>query len=183
MVTKNFMMLVAAILQSNGSTACPGNLPVKATNGTTYYIGSRFGNYSFPVSYEKSVNFSITGVGIHVGSCNTPPTANDYTLEAPIESGLTANTPTYTWGVDENNNPYLDILFTLTNTTENDVIVREVSYVQAVSKTDTKGNNVAINSGGVALLTLDRTVLGTPVTVPVNGSASITYRLKTILPT
>lgn len=75
------------------------------------------------------------------------------------------------------------MLFTLTNTTENDIIVREVSYAQAVSKANTKGSNVATNSTGVAIMTIDRTVLDTPVTVPANDSASITYRLKTILPT
>ena len=182
MITKNFMALVALMLQSNGPNSVVGFLPAKRTNGNTIYLGPRFGNYSFPVSVSAEGALSVHALGIHVGSGNTPPTTDDYTLESPITSGLSFSAITKNFDADDNGNPFVELLFTVTNTSENTITIREISYVQGVSFSSAKGGNVNVNANS-AFITLDRTVLDEPIIIPVSGSADIRYVLKTILPT
>jgi len=173
MITKNFKVFIACILQSSGNTTTKGYMPVKDVSGTTKYLGFNFA--SFPYNLYRNVTFS-NGSGIIVGNGDTPATEDDYALESKITSGLTASNSTYTFGVDDGN-PYLEYLFTLTNTTGADIVVKEIGYVQPLQSATTSGGN-ASSSGNYLI---DRTVLSTPVTVPANGSAAIKYRLKTVI--
>ena len=176
MITKNFKMLLAMILGSNGATSSKGLVEVKDFDGNTKYMGYTLNG--FPGTVTRNVY--VTGAtvsGIMIGSGNTAPTENDYRLEQRITSGLTPSTPTVDFYVDANGNPYEEIMFTLTNTTGDDIVVKEIGYVQTLKISSTTGGAATTNGNFL----LDRTVLETPVTVPANDSAAIKYRLKTEL--
>jgi hypothetical protein len=174
MITKNFKMVVSCILQSAGYVNTNGYIPVKDLAGTTRYIGCCFDQ--FPYNITSNVTFNGASTGIRVGSGNIEATGNDYKMDSMITSGLTSSNPTMTYGEDSGN-PYLEYLFTLTNTTGADIVVNEIGYVQSVRTATSSGGSATI----VTPILLDRTVLSTPVTVPANSSAAIKYRLKTVI--
>lgn len=181
MITKNFKARIATLLQMMPVQQAKGLVPVYDTSGTTRYmsITSSSGSYNFPVSSSQSVVFNANA-GIHVGRGNTPATENDYTLEDQITSGLTASTPTITQETDSSGNPYVEFLFTLSNTTANDIEVAEIGYFQLFRLSDTQGGNITTTN---RVLLLDRTILSPSVIVPANDSVAIKYTLKTIMPT
>lgn len=171
MITRNFKMFLAAILQIKSSAATPGYLPVVNVSNVTKYLGF----YTSTIANTVLVN-SLTNAGIWIGTGSDSPTENDYNLKSRITSGLTASTPTTTQGVDSDGNPYLTYLFTLTNTTSSDITVSEIGYVQNGGASSAIGESTSLDR-----FLLDRTVLDSPVTVPAGGSAAIEYTLKTVL--
>jgi len=181
MITKNFKARIATLLQmtssGNSSSGGKGLLSVKDVGGTTRYMCC-YSNNSFPQSISVSVIFSANTNGIQIGTGNTAATEDDYKLETQITNGMSASSPALTCDVDSSGNPYIEYLFTLTNTTSSDITVREIGYVQQFRLADTQGGSFSSTS---RYLLLDRTVLDTPVTVPANDSAAIKYRLKTVL--
>ena len=178
MITKNFKALLAVLLLAKDSPYF-GILPVKNRSGSTKYLTSYFKNTnSFPYSLTASVGFSDTGYGLCVGSGNTAATEDDYTLEQAITSGLSASSPSATPSLDSSGNPQLEIVFTLTNTTSSDIVVKEIGYVQKLYVASQQGGSSATTENCL----LDRTVLETPVTIPANGYAAMKYTLKTIMP-
>ena len=177
MITKNFKARVATLLQMSSTTGSPTALvPVKGINGSVAYA-SCYSSNNFPHSVTTSVSFSSSSPGIHVGTGDTAATEDDYKLETQITSGMSAGSATPTYNVDGSGNPYLEYLFTLTNTTSSDIVVREIGYVQSLRVANTQGGSANTS----AYFLFDRTVLDTPVTVPANDSAAIKYRLKTVL--
>jgi hypothetical protein len=179
MITKNFKTRIATLLQmstSSSTSTYKGLLSVKDIGGTTRYICCYYSG-SFPNSVSYPVTFNPNAAGIQVGTGSTAATEDDYKLESPITSGMSASIPTITIDLDSSGNPYIEYLFTLTNNTSSDIVVREIGYVQTLRAPDTQGGS----SGYDRYFLFDRTVLDTPVTVPANDSAAIKYRLKTVL--
>lgn len=173
MITKWYKNLLMWALQSGINK---GYTPVKDVAGNTKYLGGYFNG--FPNTPSKTVQISnLNNAGIYVGTGQTPATEEDYSLENKIVSGLTPGTPTTRGGVDENGNPYIEYTFMLSNTTANDIIIREIGYYQNASLASTIGG-----SSSTERILIDRTVLPTPVTVPANGEAVLRYTLKTVLP-
>ena len=179
MITKNFKAIIACLLQSSSTSGNSGGLiPVKDTSGTTQYLSSKFS--AFPYTVGTTVRISTgSQSGIWLVTGTTQPTENDYNLESRITSGLSASTPTITYGVDISGNPYKELLFTLTNTTSSDISISEIGFFQESFVAATQG---AIPGSSATAIMLDRTVLSTPVTVPANDSAAIKYTLKTVMP-
>ena len=176
MITKNFKALMATILITMDGSA-PGYLPVTDYNGTQLYLSAK--NGAFPASVTTNIRIGSTvNQGIYLGSGNRQESENDNDLQTRITTGLTAQTPSKVAGIDENGNPYLEYLFTLTNTTENSIVVKEIGYVQGLYAATSLGQSVALKN-----FLLDRTVLQTPVTIRAGESAAVKYRLKTILAT
>ena len=161
----------------SGRGGSKGYTPVKNTSGETKYIGGYFGSSGMPSTIQKTVQISNTSAGIWLGEGQTPATEEDYTLEEKITSGLTAGTATIRSEVDENGNPYIEYTFMLSNTTAEDIIIREIGFVQQFNMSSTIGGATSQDK-----LLIDRTVLSVPVTVPANGEAVMRYTLKTIKP-
>ena len=176
MITKNFKAMMATILIAMDGAA-PGYLPVTDYGGSQLYLSAK--NGCFPASVTTNVRISSTvNQGIYLGSGSRSESENDHNLQTRITTGLTAQTPSKVAGIDADGNPYIEYLFTLTNTTENSIIVREIGYVQGLYASTSLGGTVSLKN-----ILLDRTVLQTPVTVPPKDSAAVKYTLKTILPT
>ena len=178
MITKNFKAILASVLQSLGSVSgYKAVVPVKKTNGDSGYTPPYFTS-EYPNTVGTSVQFSASNSGIHVGTGDTAPTEDDYNLESMVTSGLSASSPAATRDADNDGNPFVEFLFTLTNTTGSDIVIKEIGYFQKIIFNTTYKST----SSSDTTVMLDRTVLSTPVTVPANDSAAIKYRLTTVLP-
>lgn len=176
MITRNFKNLVALVLLGN-NTGPAAFLQAKTLEGTNIYLGPLF--TMFPHNVSKDVGFSVYSKGILLGTGITPPTENDYRMDTLITSGLKAGNVSSVYNVDDNGNPYMVMIFTLSNTTNADIVVSEVGYAQTVCSTRAYGG-IASNNNHMVLF--DRTLLNTPVTVPANGDAVIEYAIKSIVP-
>jgi hypothetical protein len=174
MITNQFKAIVSTLLQSLGSNIY-GKVPFKDTNNNTRYAGGMFSS-QWPRIVTTGVVSSATSAGIVLGTGSTPASADDYRIETPITSGLSA-TVTYTRDLDSNGNPYLQFTINVTNTSSSDIIVRELAYNQTVSGTSSLNGTSSVNY----VVCFDHTVLSNPVTIPAGGSAAILYTLKTIV--
>lgn len=174
MLTKNFTNFMAMILDAYNSNSRSGLLPVKATNGTTYYLTGYFNGY--PQNPTISLATSASSTGIHFGRGTTAPTEEDYALESLITSGLSISVSS-SHSLDGSGNPALQLDITVTNTSSADITVGEIGYAQSLHASTAQGST----SNAYRVCLLDRTVLDSPVTIPAGGYAVIRYTLKTIL--
>lgn len=174
MLTKNFKNMMALILQSRNNSLI-GLLPVKATNGTTYYATGYFSG-AFPASFTTALANAMTSTGIGFGSSDMEEIEEDYTLQSPITSGLTA-TITVSSGMD-GTAPYLQYDMVVNNTSDAAITINEVCYKQNIYASTAQG---AATSNANRVCMLDRTVLDEPVTIEAGGAASIRYTLKTMI--
>lgn len=175
MITNNFKKMAACLLQSVGNVTY-GMFPITGTNGTTYYCGAN-SNSGWPATVTTNLSNNYNTAGIVFGTGDTAATANDYRIETPITTGL-SGTITYVRSCD-NQNGYADIEFTivLTNTSGEDIVIKEVAYNQTVRIASTSGGGGSTSQ----VICLDRTVLANPVTVVNGGQATIKYKLRSIL--
>lgn len=167
MLTKNFKALMRSLLGygSYGTT----------TTGSSNYpgpYGSYYGSYvTGPFSALKSGRCSsVNSYGVYFGTDSTPATENDYTLGAPITSGLSITNPTnYARSEDAAAGTVTySVIFTVTNTSGEDINIYEIGWV-----TDhTQGNN-----SNTFYMLLDRTVLDEPINLPAGATKFITYEL------
>lgn len=174
MITNNFKAVMALVLQKC-STAY-GTLPVKATNGTTYYASPNFGTSGFPGTLAQTQSRSNTTAGIQLGTGTTPATADDYMLQSIITATSVSCAVTNVPSVDEDGNPYLILTLAITNTGSSAVTISEIGYAQSIyAATALAGTSC---SGRVCLI--DRTVLAEPITIVGNGGQGyIAYKLMT----
>ena len=113
------------------------------------------------------------GSNIVLGGGNTPPTENDYKLEQPITSGITASAASasqinYNDGVMAHSYDYV-----LTNTTNEDRIIREYGTATSVASSGSENANVNTNAANIAMVLMSREVLAEPLMVPANSQSSI----------
>lgn len=176
MITKQFKTIIAMMLEAN-TYNLNGLVQVTNTQGQTRYMAPYL-NGVFPSSVDYTMRFvaNQNSPGVYIGTGNTIATENDYKLESVITSGITATAPSISPGLDGNGNPQLQLLYTLTNLTASDIVIREVGSVQRSYASTAQNSSSSQN-----YFLHDRTVLDTPVTVPANDSAAIKYTLKTII--
>lgn len=146
MVTNNLKKVITGMLYNNANTE------VTHIDGTTYsYSAARFMPYQYDTSLEDRYGY------IAVGSGNTAPTANDYSLESEV-TGLN------NMGVFINNGVNgLTISATITNLTSNNVTIKEYGlygYQSADSKytmlTRTVLNNyITLEVGEIITITIN----------------------------
>lgn len=169
MITKWWKNYIKGYLSSGGS-AYGFNLPIKATNGTIYYVTSgsvsSFGNPTFQLN--------ATNAGISVGTGDNTATDEDYILQTTITSGLSASI-TVSHGMDTDK-PYVTYNMVLTNSTASDITIKEIGYKLNIPGVTSVG---ATSGSSTRSVMIDRTVLSTPITVPAGGNAAILYTLKT----
>ncbi|MBQ1576965.1 MAG: hypothetical protein IIZ83_08395 [Oscillospiraceae bacterium] len=169
MVTKNFKNLLGMMLQSAAATV--GVLPVADVTGRIWYSPA---NFAFPGSRTAAVTTNATAAGISVGTGSTAATENDVNLENTITSGVSLSLTTPTLG-QENGEPYVEYVVTITNTSGAELTVSEIGYKQTLKGTPKPGGASA--SDVVCLI--DRTVLDEAITLAANQAGTIVYRLKT----
>lgn len=156
---------------------------IKDASGTDQYYFGR--NTAWPGQYNGIGTVRIgtpawsANDGIYVGSGTITPTETDYTLAAPITSGLSATVSVAgDECFDSDGNPQVKQVITLTNTSSGDITISEIGWF---AKQIVYSSNNTVNGSG-RLVMMDRTVLNSPVTIPAGESAAITYTIKVVLP-
>lgn len=114
---------------------------------------------------------SLGDICLDIGSGNTAPTENDYCLESPIDLGYSGKSDC-TPILDENNNIIgTQNSVTYINNTGSEVTIREIgTYWYA---------NFAYGSSASyrSWFLIERTVLETPIVVPVNENVTIAFNM------
>lgn len=167
MVTKNWvnafnayragMVIPGGIIDIHGVTQDAG---YRTGTGQDYLLLKTL-NIAFDANY---------GQGICLGSGTTPPTLDDYKLEAFITSGLSVS---LSKAFDANNNVTWTI--TASNTSDQPITIGEVGVQGVVYM----GNN----GGNAAYVIFDRTVLESPITIEPGGVGQVTYTIRLNYPT
>lgn len=186
MFTNNYIALRYNIFwyTTNGSTTFGGTTingkPVTTmlnTSGQIYETaGLRFGEFgasamgqcrAMLTSYASS---NANGYpGVYFGSGTTPPTKEDYTLEAPIVSGLSVDSGSVV-EKDEGAGRYsISRSYILTNTSDANITVSEIGYVASLA--------VGASSRYYQVL-MERSLLPSPVTIQPGEAKLITYKFN-----
>lgn len=176
MLTNNFKKIVATLLQANG-TLTYGGYPIKNAYGTTVYTSGNFSQLWPRAAPAITLVSSAIAAGIAIGTGSTPASGDDYRIESPIASGISAS---ITYAKAHNDvNGYDDIEFTIvvTNSSGADIVAREISYTQNIYCASSQGGS----TGSGQYICLDRTVFDTPITLVNGEQTTIKYRLRSIL--
>ena len=174
MITKNAKTALASLF-SFTSSGQYNYMPMTDVSGATRYIG--WNNQGWPsVSYNYLVSFStrLNSAGIKVGSSNAAESASDYTLASLITAGISGSVVLHSRTVDASGNSKVTLIVTVTNTGATDVTISEIGYFVQMKG----GTTVGSTSTTIYYIMLDRTLLDTPVTIPANSSATITYVIQ-----
>lgn len=170
MLTRNFWkVLGAALARASGNTF---SISVVDAFGAT--VSDQIWTASAPYAmlggliYPKSKSGIGYGQGTWFGTGTTPPTIDDYTLEAPIED----KSLTCTVGgidsllmLDGNDHFRLSVAYQITNTTDTKIVISEVGCYGALTAAS-------------KYFLVDRIVLETPVVIPANETVSVEYVIK-----
>lgn len=162
----SFTAQYVAASNSNSYNGYPFDLGYSMRTGRCNAIPIELykGNYGY-------VNYSQHGV--YFGSGTTPAAKTDYTLEAPITSGLTITNPsTYLLDNDGAGKYTYSMPFILTNTTSTDIVINEVGLFTPQYYYNSSSNY------GYYICLMERTVLDTPVVVPARDSVLFTYKIS-----
>lgn len=165
MILKNYYKMVAAHNLGGGSALLVG------PSGTNV---SCYNNDGMNINMAKAAS-TKTGYtdNIRIGSGTTPATFNDYNLESHITSGFSASYSQISKTFTEEGAVW-SVIHTITNTSSSPLTVGEIGCFAGIKTT---------SSGSYNAVMIDRTVLDTPVTIPVNGVAQITYTITFTYPT
>lgn len=162
----------AATLPSiNPSNFQYATVQFKDPTGVEHYYKPTSGRQSQSIFISSALSSSSNGIA--VGSGNTEPTEEDYTLESQI-TGLTGSISVADIVNSENFSFKHSILVTLTNSGAEDVTVKEIGYFGYSGTSTTRGGAVGQNTNAKGYL-IDRTVLENPVVVPAGESSVISY--------
>ena len=159
-------------LMLNNATQKKYGFEAKNTSGVTKYVKAVNSNYGY-IGGSFSLSNSVDG--FHVGKGTTLPTENDYALEDPITSGLTANTATVIWANTENEPDDCTYAITLRNSSEGDITISEIGYYAQFGCTSSQGNT---GGYGTAVFMIDRTLLDTPVTIAPGETVTINCKIS-----
>ena len=168
-----------SLISASGSEYPKCSIECKDTTGTTHFFSPRYKLAQHYVTFTD-MNQNAAPSGIYIGSGNTPATADDYTLESQITSGLSAQSPSTVFGYDNATNEVtLSYVLTLTNTSSSDITVSELGITDECYFGDVLGGNISGtgNSYKRSIL-MDRTILESPVTIEPSGSAVLHYTFK-----
>ena len=171
MITKAGKAIQKMALLSVGSRIY--GIEAKSTTGATRYITRVYDSANVAPSVFI---YYLQGYGMAVGSGDTPPTENDYSLEQIITTGLTSVSFTVisAQGLDDSGNIQHVITAVLRNTSSEDIVIREVgTQVRCYSSyPNGSGNNAS------HYFLIDRTLLDNPVTIAPNDTGMIQYTIK-----
>lgn len=127
--------------------------------------------YLWDAMYDLYIDEAPTSTaycGVRIGSGVTPATADDYTLESIITSGLSVVKPSAVTVTKENDCVAVYATYTVTNTGKTAVHISEIGlYAAAYYSTSLAKPALA-----------DRTVLESPITINPGEAKPITYTIR-----
>ena len=130
------------------------------------FTGSVYGYVDINISSINTLQ-----IGIFIGTGDTSPTPDDYTLESPLTSSSvsrTSTSPNSSALLDENNNVIgVRRMVTYQNITSDDIIVKEIGTFWKAYYSGTTSTS--------DLFLIERTVLDEPVTLEPNGTITVAF--------
>ena len=177
MITNAYKLLCSLRLNGTQSGTFPEK-KIKDYNGTSYSIslsGSAYQSNRFDGGVFSSVNIGGSSsnsnvIGIYIGTGDTAPTPDDYTLESPLTSSSITRTGNSNASalLDENNNVIgVRKMVTYQNITSDNIIVKEIgTFWDAYWGNSSSNHNIFL---------IERTVLDEPVTLEPNGTITVAF--------
>lgn len=145
--------------------------------GTTYSVCVTSTDYNRIFSGANIIrNSNATSEGVHIGTGTTPASADDYKLEAQINSGYSQ---TYADSVSINvdaDGVFVFASIAVTNTSTEELTISEIGLTGKVCNSSATSNNTC-------LALIDRTVLEEPITINPNETKQLTYTIRMNYPT
>lgn len=171
MVTKNLKNIMRAVPVSiNGSN---GYIQLKDVYYRTVFMPFNFSS-SFPTSLTLSTTLNAFAAGISIGRGDTPATENDMNLEDTITSGVIMTLTATNYGRKNVDKFYIKFTITITNTSNDPLVIKEIAYKQKVSAATSYNFT---NSSNYNIL-IDRTVFDTPLTIQGMDAGVLVYEIS-----
>ena len=171
MVNKNLKNIMRAVpISINGEY---GYIQVKDVYYRTKFMPFNFSS-SFPTSLTLSTTLDAYAAGISIGRGSTPATENDINLEDTITSGVVMTLTKTEYGKKNVDKFYIRFTITITNTTNNALIIKEIGYKQKVQAS----NRLYWSGSSNYVILIDRTVFDTPLTIQGNDAGVLVYEIS-----
>lgn len=165
MLTKNFYNAVMTYLTNtiitNGFVRHDGTVGNTRTNMKQAYL------WSAMKTLQLSAPSTFSTVGVRIGTGVTPATADDYTLDSIITSGLTVVNPSAVTVTVENGAVAAYASYTLTNTGTTAVAISEIGLFCS-----------EYDASSYLTMLMDRTVLEEPIVINPGEAKPITYTIR-----
>lgn len=171
MINKNLKNIMRAVPVSiNGEY---GYIQVKDVYYRTKFMPLNFAS-TFPNSLTLSTTLNAFAAGISIGRGNTPATENDINLEDTITSGVVMTLTATNYGRKNVDKFYIKFTITITNTSNDPLVIKEVAYKQKVLAT----NRLNWSGSNSYIILIDRTVFDTPLTIQSNDAGVLVYEIS-----
>ena len=166
----------SGVIAPNIQVAMPANITAKTCAGNDVYTNAKLSSYTANLLTSALIESGTSAsTGFAIGSGDTAPTENDYSLVAQI-TGVSGSMSGGETIYDADSGKYISrIDFTISNNTENSVVVKEIARFVQVSSATAIGQNTSSAAGNKRCVMLDRTVLDEPVTIPANNAGVVRY--------
>lgn len=171
MITNHFKSLQRSLLLWGGNSNLYGTYHYLNIQGQDRYQSG----YTY-TPQPWAVASSVTAAGIHLGSGTTAPTADDYCLEEDRTVDVTAQVTSVIRTKNAGGDWSQAVAITVTNTTGEPVTIAEVGYYGSVRGATSEESTSSSNTNMVVMF--DRTLLDTPIAIPVGDAATITYTVS-----
>jgi hypothetical protein len=188
MFTNNYLLMRKSLFECGGNTSqsagnfydASGNIKISyvcalATADIGHWMKYARCQAIIGQDPNKIYPWDSTYAGVYFGSGSKTATKEDFALHEPITSGLEiANTNALVWNNDENGNYSVYSDYVLRNTTDDDIVIREIGIFTPSSK-GAHRVDVATN---VNYYLMERTVLDDPIVIPSNESRLVSYTVR-----
>lgn len=169
MLTKNFYSAVAAMFTKN--TVTNGIVSYDGTTRNAAYYQTLTGLFALDYMHKLRTTALAHGIGeqgVRIGSGATPATADDYTLENLILSGISIVNPSGVSVSAEKDGVSATATYAVANTGNTAIEINEIGLY----------GEVFTNNSSTHLALLDRTVLESPITINPGESKTLTYTIR-----
>lgn len=177
---RSFSNLETGII-GTGGTPIKDLLYQESVSGGSGFVPSLMTSLANPSHLGEHTGSYIVDVyrtsGVAFGNGTAEPTVNDLTLSGDFIHGLVANSNviiTSTREADDAGCTYTT-MYTITNNTEADITISEMGVFS--NYYGTKGSASTIKKHVIPYM-VERTLLETPVIIPVNGVGQVTYTFR-----
>lgn len=188
MFTNNYLLMRKALFESGGASqqfvgtfydasGNPQNAYVCALASADIGYWMKYARCQAIAGQNPSDIYPVnsTYAGVYFGSGSKTATKEDFALHEPITSGLEiTNTNALVWNNDENGNFSVYSDYVLRNTTDHDIVIREIGIFTPVAN-GTPRIDIATK---VNHFLMEHTVLDDPIVIPSNESRLVSYTVR-----
>lgn len=178
MITKWYKATIASIMCAVGTTSDSiSSFAAKSILGTTYYIINTASNNISDLALfcSSTLQTNTSSAGFRVGTGTTPPTENDYSLEAQITSGITGVVTRVYEAKSDYSGWVIKATLLITNAGAEPITITEIGAFDYI-RANTAQN--ATGQGNQRLFMVDRSLLAVPITIPAGESGAIEYSVE-----